>query len=385
VWRTLRRRLGSVAPWHKALGANHPDVALTLNNLAVLYRTQGCYADAAPLYKRGLTIRESALGTNHPEVATSLHNLADLYGSQGRYTEAEPLNKRSLVIRETVLGANHPHIAVSLRDLGLLEMRQMHWPQAHDYLQRAAVIQVNRDVAAAGDDQKSGEGEREQRFAFFNFAESLWELGQTKLGRRDELMAEAFAAAQSAERQAAGAALTQMAARFGAGSAALAQRVRERQDAVRTWQDLDKKLIAAISAPAGKRNEGETAGLRKALEDTDQQLADVAARLAADFPQFSELTSPKPLTLAAAQRLLAPEEALVVFLMEVDKGFVWAVSREEADWHRVPTGSKALGARVAALRQGLGSRRDRGTQSRTGLGITLLAHAAATARRPDRG
>jgi hypothetical protein len=36
----------------------------------------------------------------HPDVAVSLNNLASLYSIQGRYAEAEPLNKRALAIRE---------------------------------------------------------------------------------------------------------------------------------------------------------------------------------------------------------------------------------------------------------------------------------------------
>ena len=40
-----------------ALGPDHPDVAASLNNLAELYRAQGKYADAEPLYQRALVIR----------------------------------------------------------------------------------------------------------------------------------------------------------------------------------------------------------------------------------------------------------------------------------------------------------------------------------------
>ena len=43
----------------------------SLNNLAELYRNQGRYAEAEPLYKRSLAIREKALGPDHPDVAHS--------------------------------------------------------------------------------------------------------------------------------------------------------------------------------------------------------------------------------------------------------------------------------------------------------------------------
>jgi tetratricopeptide (TPR) repeat protein len=45
-----------------------------------------------------LKIREKALGPEHPDVAESLNNLALLYEVQGKYVEAEPLYKQSLKI-----------------------------------------------------------------------------------------------------------------------------------------------------------------------------------------------------------------------------------------------------------------------------------------------
>ena len=38
------------------------------------------------------------LGDEHPDVATSLNNLAALYKSQGRYIDAEPLYKDALYL-----------------------------------------------------------------------------------------------------------------------------------------------------------------------------------------------------------------------------------------------------------------------------------------------
>ncbi len=53
-------------------------------------------------------MRQQLLGDNHPHVATSLNNLAELYRSQGRYTEAEPLYSEALQICEQSLGIAHP-------------------------------------------------------------------------------------------------------------------------------------------------------------------------------------------------------------------------------------------------------------------------------------
>ena len=98
-------------------------MATSLNNLAELYHAQGQYAQAEPLYKRALAIREKALGPDHPDVATSLNNLAALYRAQGQYAQAEPLFKRSLAIREKALGPDHPDVATSLNNLAKLYSR----------------------------------------------------------------------------------------------------------------------------------------------------------------------------------------------------------------------------------------------------------------------
>jgi tetratricopeptide (TPR) repeat protein len=92
----------------QALGPTHPDVATSLNSLGLLYHDQGRYAEAEPLYQRAIALREQALGPTHPTVAQSLNGLAVLYQEQGRYAEAEPRFKQALMISEKTLGLDHP-------------------------------------------------------------------------------------------------------------------------------------------------------------------------------------------------------------------------------------------------------------------------------------
>ncbi|WP_254434466.1 tetratricopeptide repeat protein, partial [Dolichospermum sp. UHCC 0352] len=104
----------------RQLGNDHPDVARSLNGLALLYYSQGRYNDAEPLYLQSLDIRKRQLGNDHPDVARSLNGLALLYYSQGRYNDAEPLYLQSLDIRKRQLGNDHPDVARSLNGLALL-------------------------------------------------------------------------------------------------------------------------------------------------------------------------------------------------------------------------------------------------------------------------
>jgi Tetratricopeptide repeat len=69
-------------------------------------------ADAEPLYKRALAISEKALGADHPAIAVRLNNLAALYHAQGRYADAEPLAKRALAIECDPLEIRHEPNAI---------------------------------------------------------------------------------------------------------------------------------------------------------------------------------------------------------------------------------------------------------------------------------
>ena len=57
-------------------GADHPDYAVALNKLGIVVQAQGKYTEAEGLYKRALAIREKALGASHPDVGQTLNNLA---------------------------------------------------------------------------------------------------------------------------------------------------------------------------------------------------------------------------------------------------------------------------------------------------------------------
>ena len=124
----------------KALGPDHPSVAITVNNLAGLYRTQGRYEEAEPLFQRSLAISEKALGPDHPGGAATLNNLAELYRTQGRYEEAEPLYQRSLAISEKALGPDDHRVANTLNNLALLNKTLGRYDEAEPLYKRSLAV-----------------------------------------------------------------------------------------------------------------------------------------------------------------------------------------------------------------------------------------------------
>ena len=145
----------SLALRKKLLGEEHSDVATSLNNLAELYRMQGDYSTAEPLYQKSLALRKKLLGDEHPDVATSLNNLAELYRMQGDYSTAEPLYQKSLALRKKLLGDEHPDVAISLNNMAVFYQVQGDYAAVEPLLKKSLAIQksllgeVHLDVAGS--------------------------------------------------------------------------------------------------------------------------------------------------------------------------------------------------------------------------------------------
>jgi CHAT domain-containing protein len=93
--------------------------------------------------------------------------------------------------------------------------------------------------------------------------------------------------------------------------------------------------------------------LRGSIDNAEQDAREARAAITKSFPDYASLADPQPLTIATAQGVLRDDEALIVFLVGSAKSFVWAVTRERAEWAQIDAGRDGLGAHVAALRRGL--------------------------------
>jgi len=91
----------------KVLGADHPDTARSLNNLAVLLKDQAEYATARPLYERALTIYENVLGREHVSTNIVRCNLARVLLITGSATEALDVAQIALSAHDKALGKHH--------------------------------------------------------------------------------------------------------------------------------------------------------------------------------------------------------------------------------------------------------------------------------------
>ncbi len=322
----------ALAIYEKAAGPEHPAVATLLNNLGQVSKVQGRYAEAEPLIRRSLAIREKVLGSDHPDVARSLNNLADLYERRGRLTDAEPLYQRALSIRERAVGADHPDTAISANNLAFLYRAEGRAADALPLVQRMI-----------------GGGRAQLRVAL----PVLFDAQRQQLLAAEKALDDALNAVQRGTQSSAASAVNKLAVRIAAGNDRLAELVRREQDLGSEADALDKAIVTAVSKDRAKRDAASEARAKARLVAIAGERATLQKTLAKEFPDYSALSNPLPMTAKEIQGLLSSDEAMVLFAVAEKESFAFAITREGFDWKPLPLGAEALSQKIAAFRRGL--------------------------------
>ena len=372
-----------LAIYEKAFGPDSPDVGRAFNNLANSCARLGRNDQALGLYRRSLGVIERKFGEGSGPSALAAGSLGRALMDAGQTDEARQYLVRCLDIDERVLGAAHPQLVTDLRSIALLDLKTGNMMDARTRLDRALAIAQDKlglrhqDTIAilinlAEVDRRDGKwpdalahlrlaetalnAHRNAQFTRFTeidpwLIDAIWRVsdGKPDNAAKDE----AFGAAQRAHETSAGAALSQMAARFGAGNDAIAGLVRRQQDLKASLETLDKRVTSELGQADGKRNDTLLASLRVQVTQTQKSIEDVSAQLDRSFPAYAELSSPQPLSIAQAQALLKPDEAVAAFIVLGDKTYAFAVTREASALRQIALGSRELNDRVAHLRLGL--------------------------------
>lgn len=105
----------ALATAERVFGPDRVEVTGPVQLLADLYdHDEGRDADAEPLYRRELAIREQALGEAHPLTAYAEYDLAEFLARRGDSSEAVSLARRFLATIRRTHGPRHPVTATAL-------------------------------------------------------------------------------------------------------------------------------------------------------------------------------------------------------------------------------------------------------------------------------
>jgi tetratricopeptide (TPR) repeat protein len=135
----------SVELKEQILGKDHPDVAISLGNVAFVLSKLHRPGEALAYSERALAIDEKALGVDHPSTALQLSNQADLLNLLGRFSEADGLGRRALAIWKREAGEDSPLVAVALTSIGRSSLGLGDAREAIAVLERAYAIRRSSD------------------------------------------------------------------------------------------------------------------------------------------------------------------------------------------------------------------------------------------------
>ncbi|CAF0895713.1 unnamed protein product [Adineta steineri] len=131
----------SLAIYQKKFPSNHPDLAISHNNIGLVHVAMGDYPKALSYYEKALEIKQQSLPSNHPSLASSYNNIGMVHDEMGDYPKALSYYEKALEIQQQSLPPNHPHLAMSYNNIGVVHANMGDYPKALLSHEKALEIQ----------------------------------------------------------------------------------------------------------------------------------------------------------------------------------------------------------------------------------------------------
>ncbi len=343
---TYRKAITILSAAH---GPEHPEVAVAYNNIGLALGSLGRHEESEQNFLKALGISQRAFGEDSIKLATTYANLADVRISLAKLDAARADAQRAIDLISTSLGPRHRRLIFPLTRVGEVALRQKDAATAYEKFKTAAEIYEEARLAMAargGTFDDSGALNRVIATAF-NLKRDGGPLGP------GEYQSQAFRFSQLKTATKAGEALNKLGARLGARDPNLRTLAREQQDLLEAWAKADKTLISAVSAAPALRDKAREAALRAEIKRYGDRLTEINSRFETDYPEFTELSRPRPVTVAALQQLLSDDEVLIQYVVNPFATYAWAITASEAHWVRLPLKRRELRDLVHAVRCGL--------------------------------
>ncbi len=132
-----------------AVGPDDEDVADQINHLAKAYQMQcnnspklekSSYSQAEKLYNNSLAIITKKLGADHPEVAITMSALASLYFVEGKVDKSEEAFNNAMAIQTKNFGENSMEVAEIKASLAILYQQRNNFQKAKQMYEEALSV-----------------------------------------------------------------------------------------------------------------------------------------------------------------------------------------------------------------------------------------------------
>jgi tetratricopeptide (TPR) repeat protein len=139
----------AVREWDAALPGDAQSLT-AIEALAAAYRESNRYADAEPLLRRALRLREAVSGPEGAEVISTVDSLAYVEVGLGKMTEAEAFYKRLLALWAKNAGPEHPMVALTLDKMAEAYANMQRYDDAEKCAAGAEAMRAKMHLASMG-------------------------------------------------------------------------------------------------------------------------------------------------------------------------------------------------------------------------------------------
>jgi len=289
---------------------NISNIAAAKGILGLIYLAKGYYKKAKPLYEEAIKTLEQALGSNHPDLAYGKTKLADIYYASGELSHAVKYSRDA--VNSTV--------------------------------SHAAQVMNQSFKKSSGRSHGSG------RETFATHIHVLYQLLTNLSQGNESLINESFETGQHAASMAAAEAIANMGARFASNTNELGMIAREYQDNLARWRMVDDSLLKIISYESEGYNKDVVDLLKNEKKILEAKLSDVSKKLEMNFPEYKELTNPRPVSITETKLLLSKEEAILSYLLDEKDSYLWVVNKNQARFIKLDAKASDILSLISKLR-----------------------------------
>jgi CHAT domain-containing protein len=352
MWRDLiaqkKSGIEELAGGSEARDAMRGELAHTLNLAAAMaWRTNDvAYAEAAAKEALGIIGEEHDLPPWWgPDV---LMTLGDVLAREGRLREAEESLRGALIFNQRLFGNSAPTAMTALA-IGRVYAADKLYDEA------LRTYEFALDIIAKDDVTRS-------LLVYDQIAPLVAidnALGKQFPNRRAELDGVLFKALQYMSASVADQTVARASARLAARDPATEKLVRDLQESERRRDNARLMLAYESSLPQAQRGADKENTLLAQVNQETARNAALEAQIRKQFPGYFRLASPEPVELAALQKRLAPNEALVEFEFGRDHAAVILVTAHGFVARPVQSDRTQIAAAVRGIRRTLDIRQGR--------------------------
>lgn len=268
--------------------------------------------------------------------------------ASGQHEKAESILTGALTAARNQYGDKH-HLTAEIRGLlAVAQYRQSKNDEAQKNLN--AALPVLLKYSRTGDALATAKVAFNRRLA--RIIEAYLAYTAASQTDRAEVAEKTFSLADAIRGQSVQRAVAASSIRIAAREPRLSDLVRREQDAAKKIAALKNVLLNAKSQTAGGRERA--ADLHNKIEQIHLARAVIIDEIEKDFPDYTELTRPRPKKLSEVKAALKPDEVLLAFYIGNENVFIWAIAGQgPSSFEMLPVRSSDIRQRVKAIRQSL--------------------------------